>query len=99
MKDFEDKWHEATEVARQVEPAPIPEPPHGFAGRIVARAKEFEQSMPGWFIAFERFLFRFAGGVALAVVIAGGLQLSDYLAPPSLVPTVEHTVVERFLLL
>jgi hypothetical protein len=55
--------------------------------------------MPSWFSAFERYLLRMTAGVGLAVLVAGAVQLNEFMAPPSLLPTVENIVVERFPLL
>jgi hypothetical protein len=99
MKEFDDKWQEAAAAARTAPANPLPEIPLGFAGRVVALGRELESATPSWFIAFERYLFRTAAGVAFAVLVAGAVQLNELMIPPSLVPTVENTVIERFPLL
>lgn len=99
MNKFEERWHEAATAAGKAAPKPTPEMPLGFATRIAALRREAEAAGPSWISVFERCLFRAAAGVACAVAIAAVGQLGEILQPPSLVPTVENTVVERFLLL
>ncbi|MFT4690980.1 MAG: hypothetical protein ACKVHO_07380 [Verrucomicrobiia bacterium] len=99
MNEFDDKWQAAAEAARSVSQSPIPEIPLGFSGRVVALSQELESAMPSWFSAFERYLLRMTAGVGLAVLVAGAVQLNEFMAPPSLLPTVENIVVERFPLL
>lgn len=98
MSSFNEKWHETADAARRSEES-LPEIPLGFAGRVVALSRETVEPMVTWLTSFERYIFKAAAAVGLAVVITGTLVARDYLAPPSIVPTVENEVAEQFLLL
>ena len=98
MSSFEDKWNDATQKARQAE-EPIPEVPLGFATRVVALSRETAEPVITWLASFERYIFKTAAAVGLAVVITSGFVVKDYLTTPSIVPAVENEVVEQFILL
>jgi len=98
MSSFDDKWKDAAQTARQVEPE-IPEVPLGFATRVVALSREAVEPAITWLASFERYMFKAVAAVGLAVVITGGFVARDYLTPPSIVPAVENEVAEQFILL
>ena len=98
MSSFEDKWNDATQKARQSE-EPIPEVPIGFATCVVALSREKAELVITWLASFERYIFKTAAAVGLAVIITGGFMAKDYLATPSIVPAFENEVAEQFILL